>query len=492
MEIGTRSSRLYLSCVFLLVLGTVIWATVTNRLGAAVQPVSVPRVAVATSTETHDNNGPKSRYRKDVSPHTASTRAMLSGPSFSDPQLFSLNAVGVVKSRAKTPLVALAYHYRTDIFGAARRNARAIGYARRGTRLPVEQRVYGNGCKGGAWYKVASGGYVCTKRGFVVARKPKRLTLHYNLPARSRPLPYRYAAVTDPKAMRYYRIPTVAEDKLIKQAEQGQRKRPDVVERQMEGVFFLAIDGPQKSAGREFLRTVYGRYVRQSDLKWLPPSPMHGERLRPKVQLPLAFVFDEDQPVYRFAGNRLEARGFAERHARFSVRREIAHKKRRFVMDRRGNLLDRSAVRVAQAVKRPIKVGRKEKWIHVNLREQTLVAYRGDRPVFATLVSSGKKGYVPPTGMFRIVKKHVSVTMSGSDPVEGWYEVEEVPWTMYYWEGYALHGAYWHSDFGRARSHGCTNIAPVDARWLFHWTEPKVPQKWQGLIDKGTWVRFSA
>jgi hypothetical protein len=60
--------------------------------------------------------------------------------------------------------------------------------------------------------------------------------------------------------------------------------------------------------------------------------------------------------------------------------------------------------------------------------------------------------------------------MSGDDPVDGPYDIGEVPWVMYYKDSFAVHGAYWHDVFGVTRSHGCTNLAPADARWLLLWT----------------------
>jgi lipoprotein-anchoring transpeptidase ErfK/SrfK len=138
-------------------------------------------------------------------------------------------------------------------------------------------------------------------------------------------------------------------------------------------------------------------------------------------------------------------------------------------------------------------VAEDEQWIHVDLAEQVLVAYEGDRPVLATLVSSGKEGFEPPVGLFRVHKKYATVTMSGPDPDAGTYTVEEVPWTMYYWGSFALHGAYWHDEFGRVRSHGCTNLPPIDAHWLFHWSAPALPQGWHAQVGiKGPWVLFTA
>jgi hypothetical protein len=53
---------------------------------------------------------------------------------------------------------------------------------------------------------------------------------------------------------------------------------------------------------------------------------------------------------------------------------------------------------------------------------------------------------------------------------------------MYYWASLAVHGAYWHDGFGKARSHGCTNVPPVDARWLFRWSRPELPAGWHGAV----------
>jgi lipoprotein-anchoring transpeptidase ErfK/SrfK len=158
------------------------------------------------------------------------------------------------------------------------------------------------------------------------------------------------------------------------------------------------------------------------------------------------------------------------------------------VLGEDGFCIPRESVRIAWSIERPDDVPEDEKWVHVNLPEQTLVAYEGDRPIFATVITSGKEGYDTPTGTYRIGHKYVSIRMSGDDPVEGVYDVDEVPWTMYYHGGYALHGAYWHDGFGRVRSHGCTNIAPADARWLYRWTTPTVPRGWHGRREEGTWV----
>ena len=127
-----------------------------------------------------------------------------------------------------------------------------------------------------------------------------------------------------------------------------------------------------------------------------------------------------------------------------------------------------------------------ERWVDVSLEKQMLVAYEGTRPVYVTLVSTGKKGseeepFDTPTGRWRIYSKHISTTMDGNTASDGSYSIQDVPWTMFFYGSYALHGAFWHRSFGRVRSHGCVNLGPSDARWLFFWTTPFLPDGWHGV-----------
>ena len=127
-----------------------------------------------------------------------------------------------------------------------------------------------------------------------------------------------------------------------------------------------------------------------------------------------------------------------------------------------------------------------EKWIDVSIKSQALVAYEGDKAVFATLVSSGRDGtnvkgeFATVQGSFRIREKHVAATMDGDTSGE-LYSIDDVPYIQYFHTSYALHGAFWHSDYGRVRSHGCVNLSPADAKRLFFWTEPKLPTGWHAV-----------
>jgi hypothetical protein len=104
------------------------------------------------------------------------------------------------------------------------------------------------------------------------------------------------------------------------------------------------------------------------------------------------------------------------------------------------------------------------KWIDVNLSKQKLVAYVGRRAVNSSLVSTGIAGKRTPTGTFRI-KDHVrSQLMAGPG-----YYLPNVPYVMHFWGHDAIHGTYWHHNFGHPMSHGCINLPTSFARWLYYW-----------------------
>jgi hypothetical protein len=107
--------------------------------------------------------------------------------------------------------------------------------------------------------------------------------------------------------------------------------------------------------------------------------------------------------------------------------------------------------------------------IAVNTYEQALGVYRGGHLIFATLVSSGSRAFPTRPGTFKVWAKLTYGRMTGAyfDDRRDYYYLEDVPWILYYDGDRALHGAYWHDNFGVKSSHGCVNLSPRDARWLF-------------------------
>ncbi len=109
-----------------------------------------------------------------------------------------------------------------------------------------------------------------------------------------------------------------------------------------------------------------------------------------------------------------------------------------------------------------------ERWIDVNLSTQTLTAYQGNMPVYRTLVSTGKAATPTVTGSFPIYVKYQASRMRGGYGAD-YYDLPNVPYVMYFYGGYGLHGTYWHNNFGTPLSHGCVNLSIPDAQWLYNW-----------------------
>lgn len=105
-----------------------------------------------------------------------------------------------------------------------------------------------------------------------------------------------------------------------------------------------------------------------------------------------------------------------------------------------------------------------ERWIDVDLTHQRTYAYEGKKLVRAFVVSTGVWQHPTVTGQYHIYVKYVAADMTGPG-----YYLPDVPYVMYFYRGYGLHGTYWHHNFGVPMSHGCINLKTDDAHWLFNW-----------------------
>lgn len=152
-------------------------------------------------------------------------------------------------------------------------------------------------------------------------------------------------------------------------------------------------------------------------------------------------------------------------------------------------------MKVARPTEPPAEAGAGERWIDIDLEQQVLVAYEGTTPVYATMIASGAGKNATPTGTHRVWIKFAEKEMTGGMGDTDAYSVATVPWTQFYAKDLALHTAYWHDRFGRTRSHGCINLAPRDARFLYFWSAPDVPIGWSmayGIDDRypGSLIRI--
>ncbi|AFZ37150.1 ErfK/YbiS/YcfS/YnhG family protein [Stanieria cyanosphaera PCC 7437] len=106
-----------------------------------------------------------------------------------------------------------------------------------------------------------------------------------------------------------------------------------------------------------------------------------------------------------------------------------------------------------------------QNWIEIDLSDQHLFAWKGTNQIFTAIISSGKATTPTHPGIYTIQRKYPHDRMRGVD-----YDLADVPNVLYFDRGYALHGSYWHNNFGTPVSHGCINLPVNNAQWLFDWT----------------------
>lgn len=111
-----------------------------------------------------------------------------------------------------------------------------------------------------------------------------------------------------------------------------------------------------------------------------------------------------------------------------------------------------------------VTVSASERWIDVNLTQQMTYAYQGNTVVNSFLVSTGTWQYPTVTGQY-----HIYVKLRYTDMAGPGYYLPNVPFTMYFYQGYGLHGTYWHHNFGTPMSYGCVNLSIPDSEWLYNW-----------------------
>jgi lipoprotein-anchoring transpeptidase ErfK/SrfK len=128
------------------------------------------------------------------------------------------------------------------------------------------------------------------------------------------------------------------------------------------------------------------------------------------------------------------------------------------------------------------------KRLEIRTKEQVMIAFERDRPVFTARIASGARfrtgDYSTPTGTYTTFHKRPSRHMAAGDLASNGYDLPGVPWVTYFTEeGMAIHGTYWHNDYGAPRSHGCINLTPQAARWVYLWTIPPVPAGEQRIYE---------
>ncbi len=414
---------------------------------------------------------------------------------------------------------------RTWIYDAPKDGARKLGYLRAGAVVDRAEDPAGkDGCEGG-WYRVVPRGYACVGKGASLSLDHPIVQAAPRGPRRGEPVPYDYVMSDNPPPQLYFKLPSEADQRRV----EGPTVRTHILEHRhrFENVpadpvpaFLLAGNalpqpyGSDKNlafsvhrgkakdnsafglvsefdwTGRRFGLTTELDLIALDRTKPATISKIHGVVIEAGGRP--AFVLSGGTTLYRKKGEQLVADGQAPPRSGW----ELTGKNQggdtgllETTVD--GVWLPASGLVIGDLGKdRAGYAERGRKWISVSIKKQLLIAFEGDRPVYSCLVSTGRGGLSDPEtttatirGTFLIRAKHVSGTMDGDESSDDAFDLRDVPYIQYFHEGYALHAAYWHDDFGRERSHGCVNLPPADAAWLFDWTDPPVPAEWHGAVS---------
>ena len=263
----------------------------------------------------------------------------------------------------------------------------------------------------------------------------------------------------------------------------------------LSGDWWVSVDGAVEYEGQQWYQINEGEFVPADALSLAAPSRFQGIYLTQQPSHPFAWINRWVQPSVAPQG---PPNAEADPLGRYQLVTIFAEERRSdeiWYLVGEDQWISQETVARADVDPPPEGIPHGAKWIEVDLFEQTIAAYEGERMVYAALISSGKTGTATPPGLYSLWSKVREGKMSNPDVEDGhpgYYYLEDVPWTMYFHEGYSIHTAYWHDAFGFTRSHGCVNLPPRDAKWFFTWADPLIPDDvdlaYVGGSTPNTWV----
>jgi hypothetical protein len=269
----------------------------------------------------------------------------------------------------------------------------------------------------------------------------------------------------------------------------------DILAKRMVTGFYVAVDKTFRWNGRSWYKTTRG-LVTPSDRFWRTSgSSFKGVELDGTTfKLPIGWVYGGNKSAGTYtideAAKTIKNAKSIDKFVPIQLTgKSIEFQGKDYVELADGSYMKKSQLRITEPGPPPQGLAEHERYVDVDLSSQTLVAFEGSRPLYATLISSGKhskdkeKDHSTPTGEWRIREKHITTTMDGDGTAAGDlpYSIEDVPFVQYYFRSFALHAAFWHSNFGVQMSHGCVNLSPLDAKWLFFFTGPDLPEGFHGV-----------
>lgn len=343
------------------------------------------------------------------------------------------------------------------------------GLVAAGVRLPLLGATRGPGCLS-RWLLVGPLAYVCQDK-VQLSAEPAGVdpSIH---PVPTDAMPYHYYFVGKDGAEAYAKLSDADDETSAEQLERG---------------WSIAGVSEVSHKGTSYVLTRKGRYVPRSQVGAIVPFAFHGEEIT-KPTLDLGWILPDKTNVLADAKPNAKVVGTRTRLQKIDVLESKKVGKDTFVRIGDTQWINAIAARIPTATPRPEEVPSNARWFDIELATQTLVSYEGDKPVFATVVSTGRVAGTTPKGLHKIWVKLRTTTMSNADDAKDTnddstpYSIEDVPWVQYFSNGVALHGAFWHRKFGQVNSHGCVNLTPLDAMRLFDWSLPRLPRGWDAVF----------
>lgn len=235
-----------------------------------------------------------------------------------------------------------------------------------------------------------------------------------------------------------------------------------------------------------FTQIRYGIWVKDEHITWADVSQFSGVEITEQLSQPFAWMLAEARPSRFPGGPPNPDYDVIERYTIMNIYGVEYVGGWEWYLIGPNQWIQQIRVARVRPTQRPADIGENDRWLAVDLYEQTLVAYEGDRMVFTTLISSGLPQWSTREGLFRIYDRFEAIRMSGATGQPDFYFIDDVPWVMYFDGDIGLHGTYWHDRFGYRQSHGCVNMSIMDAWWVFQWTsEEQYQDAWVYVYSSG-------
>ena len=232
--------------------------------------------------------------------------------------------------------------------------------------------------------------------------------------------------------------------------------------------FFITYENVAYYENNPYLSNERGEWIRASPTTF---SSFQGLLFKQQPVNDFGWVLDNLSPRKEPSVNAPLSSVTLAKHEVVQVFDSVEAEGTTWYMIRPGQWVDRTKIRVVSPVLEAPDGVDSDRWIDINLYEQTLSVYEEGRLVFATLAATGFDPYFTQPGLFQVREKNEFETMTGAFATgkADYYLLEDVPWTIYYDGPRAMHGAYWHVNFGYEVSHGCVNLSIGDSHWLYEW-----------------------